>query len=121
MARAPDKLALEALDVALAQVLASVDVAGSAAVIRRVRAGLSEHALAVEQARGATDPILTPKGTFDPSDPKTVGRMVSIGLLAQPRAPLASIRRAYGSGVYAIYYSGDHPLYDRISGTETPI
>lgn len=31
------------------------------------------------------------------------------------------VGRMYGSGVYAIYYTGDHPAYVRISGTETPI
>lgn len=58
---------------------------------------------------------------FDPSDPKTVGRMVALALLAQPRVPLASVEQTYGSGVYAIYYQGDHPFYSAISGTETPI
>jgi hypothetical protein len=47
--------------------------------------------------------------------------MVSIALIAQPRIALTAVRPAYGSGVYAIYYKGDHPLYARISGTETPI
>lgn len=119
MARSPDKDAFSALDAALAQVMAAAGA--SAAVVRRVRAGLARHAEAVEQARSATDPIATPKSSFDPSDPKTVGRMVSIALLAQPRVSLASVKSTYGSGVYAIYYAGDHPLYKRISGTETPI
>lgn len=120
MALAPDKAAFLALDAALAQLI-SAGSDTSAAVVRRIRLGLAKHAEAVEQARGATDPIVTPRGSFDPSDPKTVGRMVSIALLAQPRVPLASVRPTYGSGVYAIYYEGDHPLYSRISGTETPI
>ncbi|RVI62683.1 Eco29kI family restriction endonuclease [Sinorhizobium meliloti] len=47
--------------------------------------------------------------------------MVSIALLAQPLIPLADVRPAYGSGVYAIYYRGDHSLYAGISGSETPI
>lgn len=47
--------------------------------------------------------------------------MVALALLAQPRVPLAAIRPAYGSGVYAIYYHGDHPLYRAIANTETPI
>lgn len=121
MARSPDKSALAALDTALAEVLAAVEAETSPAMVRRVRAGLAQHAAAVEQARGITDPILTPLSSFDPSDPKTVGRMVSIALLAQPMVPLASVKPAYGSGAYAIYYLGDHPLYARISRTETPI
>jgi hypothetical protein len=47
--------------------------------------------------------------------------MVSIALLAQPLVPLTDVRAAYGSGVYAIYYRGNHPLYSGISGSETPI
>ena len=121
MARSPDKDAFTALDAALAQLMAAAGADAAPAVVRRIRAGLARLAEAVEQARSATDPILTPRTSFDPSDPKTVGRMVSIALLAQPRIPLASVRPAYGSGVYAIYYTGDHPLYARISGTETPI
>ncbi len=62
-----------------------------------------------------------PRSTFDPADPKAIGRMVSIALLAQPLLPLGDVRPAYGSGVYAIYYRGDHPLYEGITGSETPI
>ena len=83
--------------------------------------GLAAHATAIEVARAATDPIRTPRITFDPGDPKVVARMVSIALLAQPLIPLRDIRPAYGSGVYAIYYRGTHPLYRDISGSETPI
>lgn len=62
-----------------------------------------------------------PRATFDPADPKAIGRMVSIALLAQPLIALEDIQPAYGSGVYAIYYRGEHPLYASISGSETPI
>ena len=47
--------------------------------------------------------------------------MVAMALLAQRRIPLSEVRPSYGSGVYAIYYEGAHPLYQGISGTETPI
>ncbi|MBI2718724.1 MAG: Eco29kI family restriction endonuclease [Rhizobiales bacterium] len=47
--------------------------------------------------------------------------MVSIALLAQPLIPLTEVRPAYGSGVYAIYYKGNHPHYGGISCSETPI
>jgi hypothetical protein len=62
-----------------------------------------------------------PRTTFDPADQNTVGRMVSLALVAQTRTPLGSIQPSYGSGVYAIYYEGNHPLYRAISGSETPI
>jgi hypothetical protein len=121
MARSPDRDAFAALDAALERVLAAAGAVSSPALLRRLREGLARHAVAIESARNVTDPISMPGQVFDPSDPKTVGRMVSIALLAQPRLLLGSVKPAYGSGVYAIYYEGAHPLYARISGTETPI
>lgn len=121
MAKSPDKVAFAALDEALSRVLEAVRTDPSPATVRRVRNGLTRHFQAVEKARSVADPVSTPLTSFDPSDPKTVGRMVSMALLAQPMVPLGAVKPAYGSGVYAIYYAGDHPLYARISGTETPI
>lgn len=121
MARSPDKDAFLELDAALARVMELAKAEPSPTIVRRLRAGLTRHSEAVERARSAADPVTTPLSSFDPSDPKTVGRMVSLALLAQPMVALSAIKPAYGSGVYAIYYSGDHPLYARISRTETPI
>lgn len=121
MALAPDRRAINALAEALDAVLDAANRDPSPTVVRRIRKGLAEHADALEAARATTDPIRMPRATFDPADPKVVGRMVSIALLAQPLIPLANVRLAYGSGVYAIYYCGDHPLYADISGSETPI
>jgi hypothetical protein len=67
------------------------------------------------------DPVRQPTAIFDPSNPKIVGRFVSLALVAQNRLPLRSVSRFYGSGVYAIYYNGDFPLYQPISKSETPI
>jgi hypothetical protein len=67
------------------------------------------------------DPIKQPISVFDPSNPKVVGRFVALALVAQPRQPLASVGSSYGSGVYAIYYSGNFDAYKPISGIETPI
>jgi hypothetical protein len=121
MALAQDRAAIKALEDALTAVLSAVGNNPPPVVVRRIREGLAAHADAVEAARSATDPIRMPRSTFDPADPKAIGRMVSIALLAQPLLPLADVRPAYGSGVYAIYYHGDHPLYEAISGSETPI
>ena len=121
MALAPDRAAIKALEDALSAVLAAAGENPPQAVVRRIREGLASHAAALEAARSATDPIRMPRATFDPADPKAIGRMVSIALLAQPMIPLADVRTAYGSGVYAIYYRGEHPLYAGISGSETPI
>lgn len=120
MAVKPELEALKGLRDALDAVLTTAD-AGNPTTTRRIREGLAEHARALESARSSTDPVRMPRASFDPSDPKTIGRMVSLALLAQPRIPLASIPQAYGSGVYAIYYQGDHPLYATITNTETPI
>lgn len=121
MAKSPDREAIAGLEEALASVLRSAGSDATPALIRRIRQGLAQHALAVERARASTDPVRMPASSFDPSDPKTVGRMVAIALIAQPLVALAGIKPAYGSGVYAIYYVGDHPLYEAISGSETPI
>ena len=75
----------------------------------------------LESFLNTMDPISQPTAVFDPSNPKVIGRFVSLALVAQQRHPLADIPRAYGSGVYAIYYDGPFPAYAPISGTETPI
>lgn len=121
MALAPDRAAIKALEDALAAVLSAAGSNPPQAVVRRLREGLAAHADAVEAARSSTDPIRMPRATFDPADPKAIGRMVSIALLAQPFVALTDVQPAYGSGVYAIYYRGGHPLYGGISGSETPI
>lgn len=119
--KSPDRVALDALESALADVVHAAKAGVSPSIARRIRQGLADHVVATEAARAATDPISTPRTSFDPSDPKVVGRMVALALLAQIRVPLNQIEPAYGSGVYAIYYEGGHPLYQAISGTETPI
>ena len=67
------------------------------------------------------DPIRQPTALFDPSNPKIVGRFVSLALVAQSRLPMSNISRFYGSGVYAIYYNGNFVSYQPISQSETPI
>ena len=121
MAVTPDREALNDLNRALETLLSAARDDPPRAVVRRIRDGLAAHADAVEAVRSSTDPIKMPRATFDPADPKAIGRMVSIALLAQPLIALEDIQPAYGSGVYAIYYRGDHPLYSGISGSETPI
>lgn len=69
----------------------------------------------------ALDPVRLPGRVFNPSDPALVGPFIGLGLLAQPRMPLAAVGKFYGSGVYAIYYRGDFPAYAPLSGAEHPI
>lgn len=75
----------------------------------------------IEEARADLDPIKEPGASFDPTNPDTAGRLVALALIAQDKVPMARIARTYGSGVYAIYYQGDHPAYAAVSRTETPI
>lgn len=112
---------MERLAVALGDVVQIAKDGASDTVAKRIRDGLRDFAVILEDARAETDKVRLPRTTFDPFEPKTVGRMVALALLAQPLVPLAAVPDAYGSGIYAIYYTGDHPLYAAISGTETPI
>lgn len=75
----------------------------------------------IEATRASLDPIKEPGASLDPANPDTAGRLVALALMAQDRVPMERIARTYGSGVYAIYYKGDHPAYLPLSGTETPI
>lgn len=88
---------------------------------RAVEVALRDILASVADTLEALDPIRRPASVFDPSNPKIIGRFVALALIAQRRVPLGAIEAAYGSGVYAIYYRGDHPLYQPIRSTETPI
>ena len=97
------------------------------AKVRRGRGAgrVREALIAVEEAARAAvdrmDPIVVPKNVFDPSMPDASAWTVVLALIAQPRVKLAEVVPEYGAGVYALYYTGDHPLYASVSGTETPI
>lgn len=69
------------------------------------------------------DPIRHPEEFFDPASPEAAAEIVTGKLLRQPRQALASVigERFWGSGVYALYYSGNHPAYKAIRGTDIPI
>lgn len=69
------------------------------------------------------DPIKMPGAYFDPADPRLFGTFAAVALIGQDRVPLSNVAGAtfYGSGVYALYYRGQTPLYMPLSGTETPI
>ena len=69
----------------------------------------------------AVDPVKLPASVFDPSEPKLVGSFTALAMVAQPKIPLDTVERFYGSGIYALYYKGDFPLYDLIRNKETPV
>ena len=59
----------------------------------------------------ATDiPVLTP---FNPLDKRNLAESVTEAMLARPVGPLPPLP-FIGAGIYAIYYTGRHPLYNRI-------
>lgn len=62
-----------------------------------------------------------PTSIFDPSDSRLFGLFAALALLAQDLIPLADVSHIYGSGIYAIYYTGDFDDYLPIAHTETPI
>lgn len=88
---------------------------------KKVMTALTKLIGEIEGARGDLDPIKDPGESFDPTQPDTAGRLVALALIAQDKVPLDRIAKTYGSGVYGIYYHGDHPTYAPLAGTETPI
>lgn len=88
---------------------------------RRLRERFDDFVRNLPTYRERLDPVRDPDASFDPANPDTIGRLVVLALLAQERVPLGELRPTYGSGVYAIYYVGEHPAYAEIKGTETPI
>ena len=81
----------------------------SAPSAKRVRKTITEAYEKLRMVVDGLDPIKQPDSVFDPSNPNVAGRIIAITMVAQPRKPLAKIERFYGSGVYALYYTGDFP------------
>lgn len=67
------------------------------------------------------DPIKRPQFVFDPTNPEIVGQLIGRTMMEQPRQKLGAVPKFYGSGVYAIYYSGDFSAYRPIRKKDTPI
>jgi len=88
---------------------------------KKLRLSFDKHVAKLASLRERIDPVVDPENSFEPGNPDVVGRLVVIALLAQDKVPLAEIRPTYGSGVYALYYRGQHPAYAEIKDSETPI
>lgn len=69
----------------------------------------------------ALDPIKLPPHVLDPSDPQVIGRLIVDTLLVQERHDLRVVPKFYGSGVYALYYSGSFDVYQPIARSDHPI
>lgn len=88
---------------------------------RKLNREIEQAAVDLSALLAELDPIRRPAEVFDPGNPRTIGFFIALALTAQPRESLATLPPHYGSGIYALYYKGDFPLYEPISGTETPI
>lgn len=94
---------------------------GSASKLKSARKTLLSVSEKLVEYLAELDPVRQPSAVFDPSNPKVVGRVVGMALLAQPLQRLSEVSRFYGAGIYAIYYKGAFQAYAPISGTEHPI
>ncbi len=56
---------------------------------------------------------------FDPLAVENVGVTLAVELLEQKLYPLPPEDRVAGAGVYALYYSGNHPAYSRLVEMDT--
>lgn len=93
---------------------------------RRIAPDQREELLAVTRSLkcaldAAVYPHPLPSSVFDPSDTRLFGRFAAIALVAQDRIPLSSVQPVYGSGIYAVYYTGNNPDYQSLAGTESPL
>lgn len=88
---------------------------------KRLRKALESAAAQLQAVAVGHDPVERPASFFDPTNPAIAGRLVAVALVAQQRDSLREIKKFYGSGVYAIYYTGKHPAYKLISKSEHPI
>jgi len=52
---------------------------------------------------------------FNPLDKKNLGESVAAAMLERPVDTLPPAQMFIGAGIYAIYYIGDHPLYEKVS------
>ena len=118
-ARSSIETEIQRIRARISEILSASDNSPSAR--RSLDKELREIASEVEAALAKIDPVSLPDSVFDPSNPKIIGRFTALALVAQKLLPLSQIGRFYGSGVYAIYYTGDFPLYAPISKTESPI
>ncbi len=106
----------------LSETLASEEAAHLPALrAQRVRKTISEAYDKLKRVIEDLDPVKHPGFVFEPSNPNIAGRIIGITMIAQPRRALASVERFYGSGVYALYYTGDFTAYRGISKKEHPI
>lgn len=67
------------------------------------------------------DPTRPPSGLIELFAPATIGRLIGEELRRVKALPLDDVTPFYGSGVYALYYSGKFPAYRAITESDCPI
>lgn len=123
----PEPIDFQRIDSALRELLAAIpdrDFTREGLTARQAKRLSGEIRAAIIRLRGLAqevDPIRQPPLVFDPYLPDVLGRYVGLTMQAQVRLPLGDVANFYGSGVYALYYRGNHAAYAPIRGTETPI
>lgn len=123
MPSTPDRWDISAFEGALDTLLASIPTGPVSRGSRRRL--LDRIRLAVDRLLDfsrSLDRVQHPETVFDPFRPEVLGRFTAQELIAQQRrSMLNDIPDFYGSGVYAIYYTGSFPAYELISGKDWPI
>lgn len=64
-----------------------------------------------------------PYEEFDPLNHISLGRSVETALASRPLVTFNALHPFWGSGIYAIYFTGlsSHPIYGRAAGSPTPL
>jgi hypothetical protein len=87
----------------------------------RVSGELYRVADVLLELAGELDPTRPPAGLIELFSPSTIGRLVGQELLRVEQLPLDDVKPFYGSGIYALYYSGEFPAYRAIKRSDCPI
>ncbi|WDI40217.1 Eco29kI family restriction endonuclease [Bremerella sp. P1] len=82
---------------------------------------LDDFAAKLRQLSDRIDPTLPPAMVYDLKNPAITGMLIGRALGESEPQPIADVHRFYGSGVYAIYYTGKFAAYQPIKGTTCPI
>ncbi|TLX16053.1 Eco29kI family restriction endonuclease [Rhizobium sp. MHM7A] len=82
---------------------------------------IRKYAKQLDEAANVLDLVAQPKQIIDPNDPKFQAVVLALRFIQEERHPLSDLTPFYGSGVYALYYTGPLLPYAPIAGSETPI
>lgn len=93
---------------------------GRAAVVTRVLTSIHNLTDRLTRLARAIDPVHH-ADVYDPSHPDAAAELIAEKLERSHQYSLKDLHAFWGSGVYAVYYNGDHPAYGPIAGTHIPI